>query len=221
VLGSHPLPVPDATGHESKEWVSARPCYASKTAKSSGIASVEFPPQMFPLEEQLTPRLKEPAREPTVRHLPGVERITSFDRLSQNAGEVGSDRPRRVRRRPEPEELGVMAVTPGRPSQDFLSQEPFPPNRNESPGVEITGMECPEPHVRYLRMKSTIFRFTTPAPGLGPHVEVSRPRARPAHPRHSIDGPGVLQVVDTPSVHSSSAVMRCFQTTEAPVQHRT
>lgn len=46
---------------------------------------------------------------------------------------------------PEPEELGMIPVTAGTSQYDRLGKKGFSPKGDETPAVEMTRMDCPDP----------------------------------------------------------------------------
>lgn len=71
----------------------------------------------------------------------GIETVSSPLRLKCYLRKIASDRSDRIRIGPEPDELRMIPVAHRAAQEDFLGQEPFSPESEESLPIEVAGME--------------------------------------------------------------------------------
>jgi hypothetical protein len=82
-----------------------------------------------------------------------IERIPPFFGLNRHRSEIDVDCSTRRRMRAKALELGMMAVSLRRASEYRAGEQALSPERNQTFGVEVLGMECPETHFERLTMK--------------------------------------------------------------------
>jgi hypothetical protein len=101
---------------------------------------------MLPLELQLTLRRSQSDPRAQRTYLLPVKGISASLRLDQDQPEVCVYRRDRRGMRTKASELRVMAIALGFAPEYRASEQTFSPECHQSLGIEILGMECPEPH---------------------------------------------------------------------------
>jgi hypothetical protein len=101
---------------------------------------------MLPLQVQLTLRRPQPDPPAQRTYLLAVKGISASLRLDQDQPEVCVYRCDRRGMRTKASELRVMAIALGFAPEYRASEQAFSPECHQSLGIEILGMERPEPH---------------------------------------------------------------------------
>ncbi|MEO5334995.1 MAG: hypothetical protein H7839_23525 [Magnetococcus sp. YQC-5] len=96
--------------------------------------------QQLPLGLLDSPGRRQPA------NAGGIEAVFTLLGLQTNPVQIGGDACQRIRLGLEAQQLRMMAVAPGLPTQDRLRQQRLAPDGNQSFGVQVLGMQGPESH---------------------------------------------------------------------------
>ncbi len=103
--------------------------------------------------KKLAPRADNRFGRPCMSNFSGIERIAAPYRFIVNSSKVERNGCKRVRMGPKACELRVVPVAFCFAEQDLLREQRFAPERNQSPGIQIFGMERPESHKKYYSSK--------------------------------------------------------------------
>lgn len=112
-----------------------------KIAIPRGVAALEFLHQELPFIEQLAPRADNRFSRPRVFYFPGIEHIAPPNRFIMNSSKVRRYGCSRLRVGLKTCELRVAPVSFCFTEQDLLCEQSFTPERNQSPGIQIFGMQ--------------------------------------------------------------------------------
>jgi hypothetical protein len=101
---------------------------------------------MFPFVQNLSIGLMNFHRDIALPDLRTVELITSSFRFREHRHQVSCHGHHRISMRLEPEELRMMAIALRLAAQDFLREQRFAPQRDQSFGIEIFWVQRPQAH---------------------------------------------------------------------------
>jgi hypothetical protein len=110
-----------------------------------GIAGSQLLRQATPFELQLTASDRETAGRPSATDPRGGKTVATAHGLVVDDSQILGDAAHGTRVVPEPAQLRVMGVPLRPPPQYGLGEQAFPPQRNETAGIQVAGMQAPEP----------------------------------------------------------------------------
>ena len=115
-------------------------------AGQSRAPGAEFGTQVTPLVLDLADGFRKTRAGARAAELCAVEDEAAALRLSVNVEEVRIDECDGVRPGLKTAELRMVPIAARTTEKDLASKERLPPERGETPGVEIAGVDGPEPH---------------------------------------------------------------------------
>jgi hypothetical protein len=130
--------------------VGVRALNALQGASERRAPAAELGLQVTPLEFELAGGFEKTRASARAAELRAVEGEAATHRLGVNVSEVGVDERDRVRPGLEAAKLGMMAIASSATLKDLASEERFPPERREAPGIEISRVDGPESHDAFL-----------------------------------------------------------------------
>lgn len=107
------------------------------------VAQDQLAPQVFQFKSQLSAGSRDLFRLTCCRDLAAIDAVTAPFGFGMNCREIGSNTGQGINQFAKARQLWMMAVTTGLSAQDFLRQQGFAPQREQSHAVEIARMQCP------------------------------------------------------------------------------
>ena len=140
------LPILNWSCDDPEHWVSSRNFDFATGPVTWKRSFPQFSFQMRPFEEKLTARLDELASAFADRNFCEVKFVTAALGFIGNFRKITANSADRRSCCLKTSKLRMTSVASGPAKQDFLSQQPFPPGREQAFGVKILGMNRPQPH---------------------------------------------------------------------------
>jgi len=140
----HPFPIPGRAIPHSEERMRLWILDQLKCEVVLIVTKPKFAFEMLPFIQKLSIGFHERSGKVRPGYLFSIEMITPGDGFLEDVTQIGGNDRDRPRMLPKPDQLRVMTVA-RRPSlQHFLSQQCFPPDRNQSFCIEIPRMDSPQ-----------------------------------------------------------------------------
>jgi len=112
------------------------------------VPRFQFALEVRPFERELSSGFRDAMPCHGAAELAGIEVVTTPHRLVIDRSEIGVEACDRIRLVPKPDQLGMVTIPTGPPPQHDARQERLAPQRDESTGIEVLGMQRPEAHGR-------------------------------------------------------------------------
>lgn len=171
-----PFPVAHSAGNDTKQRMRCRPRSGNLLTIPLRRPALELATEMLPLVEELPFRLGDRPSGPSGCDDPSrIERVATRRRLIGNGAKVDGDAGHWIVRGAKALKLRVPRVAASATEEHRLCKERLAPECDESGGVEMARVECPETHQRVQRSKRselpirlcalrtrTMFRTTMP-----------------------------------------------------------
>lgn len=141
-----PFPIRDTAGLHLKQGGWHGRSHRHQCLAPCRRACFQFLQEMMPFEADLVTWDVDLLGRATMGNLSGVEPVSSLDRFRVHGPQIFGDAQDRGGLPPKPEQLRMVRVVRGLTSEHCLSEQPFPPQRHQSPGIKVSRMEAPEAH---------------------------------------------------------------------------
>lgn len=111
-------------------------------------ADAQLGAKVLPFVEQLAVGFGNLRHRPRPADSRGIKPVTPPSRFVRNGPKINGNRVERLWLRLEPDQLRMVPVAAGAPSQHLLRKQALPPSGDESSRVQIRRMQGPKPHAR-------------------------------------------------------------------------
>jgi len=163
------LPRAHWSGPDREQGMGERPSSANQCLMALGVSLLQ-------LAAKVRPGLRDLASSEHPPELGRIEAVAPSERLGVDHSQIGVQARDRIRACSKPRELGMVPVPKGPAAQHRARQQPLAPDGDWAAGVEIRGMDGPEPHGRPASATRIIARSVN-----------DRDRSEQNHPRDRQD----------------------------------